>query len=100
LKWIQGVLANMSLLQRQASAYLASTSTQRGIRRQGNAMNLYTGLLFLHGHIADPSLLDDTGYATSTYGNKVANARALRAPWGREDDVADGDKQGGEAKAA
>ena len=51
-------------------------------------MNLYTGLLFLHGHLTDATLFDDTSYATSSYGNKVANARALREPWGREDDVA------------
>jgi hypothetical protein len=51
-------------------------------------MNVYTGLLFLQGHIVDPSVVDD-GYATSSYGNRVANARALREPWGREDDAAD-----------
>ena len=53
-------------------------------------MNLYAGLLFLHGHVTDPSLFADASYATSTYGNRVANARALRASWGREDDVDDG----------
>ena len=65
-------------------------------------MNAYTGLLFLHGHIADPRLFDDgAGYAQATYGNRVANERGLRERWaderrqhhapaeaGREDDIA------------
>ena len=53
-------------------------------------MNTYTGLLFLHGHIVDPQpFADADGYAAPAYGNRVANARALRSPWGREDDAAD-----------
>ena len=39
-------------------------------------MNLFKGLLFLHGHITDPSLLDDD-YASS-YGNKAAAERGFR----------------------
>lgn len=61
-------------------------------------MNVYTGLLFLHGHIADPSLFADASYATSRYGNKVANDRALREPWGREDDIAEA--EAGDSKKA
>ena len=62
-------------------------------------MNVYTGLLFLHGHIADADLFADPatpaapGYGAG-YGNRVANARSLRERWerapaagGREDDV-------------
>jgi hypothetical protein len=53
-------------------------------------MNVYTGLLFLQGHITDASLFaDDAGYATARYGNRVANARALRQPWARDDDAGD-----------
>ena len=66
-------------------------------------MNVYTGLLFLQGHIADARLFaDDAGYGQSSYGNRVANQRGLRERWeserrehhaddagaGREDDVA------------
>ena len=63
-------------------------------------MNVYTGLLFLQGHVVDASLFDDaTGYAQPTYGNRVANERVLRERWenerrehhaadGREEDVA------------
>jgi hypothetical protein len=65
-------------------------------------MNVYTGLLFLHGHVTDASLFDDDAtYATSSYGNRVANARALREPWGREDDASDGERRDADpAKAA
>jgi hypothetical protein len=60
-------------------------------------MNVYTGLLFLHGHIVDPRLVAEpappAAYGTS-YGNRVANARVLRERWereqprtGREDDI-------------
>lgn len=62
-------------------------------------MNVYTGLLFLHGHILDAGLFGDRdGYRESRYGNSAANERALRERWenerrehhpaGREDDVA------------
>jgi hypothetical protein len=62
-------------------------------------MNVYTGLLFLHGHILDAGLLADRdGYREPRYGNSAANQRALRERWenerrehhpgGREDDVA------------
>ena len=67
-------------------------------------MNVYTGLLFLQGHVADPGLFDDdAGYRQRSYGNRVANDRVLRDRWenerrehhapdaaadGREDDVA------------
>ena len=54
-------------------------------------MNLYTSLLFLHGHIADPRVLAPYG---KSYGNRVANDRLLRERWepgerlpGREDDI-------------
>jgi hypothetical protein len=55
-------------------------------------MNIYTGLLFLHGHIADPRLFDEGAEFGRTYGNSVANDRALRERWerkGREDDATD-----------
>jgi len=67
---------------------------------QENAMNVYTGLLFLHGHIIDAGLFaEPEGYRQSSYGNSAANERALRERWenerrehhpagGREDDVA------------
>jgi hypothetical protein len=58
-------------------------------------MNIYTGLLFLQGHIADARVFaGDAGYSRS-YGNDVANQRALRPSWekakdgGREDDIDD-----------
>ena len=54
-------------------------------------MNTYTSLLFLHGHIADASLVRAYG---PSYGNRVANDRLLRERWepgervpGREDDI-------------
>ena len=51
-------------------------------------MNVYTGLLFLQGHIADPGVLgDDAGYGAG-YGNRVANARAARDSWERRDPIA------------
>ena len=56
-------------------------------------MNVYTGLLFLHGHLVDLRAVDpDYG---QTYGNRVANDRVLRESWervtpaGREDDISD-----------
>jgi hypothetical protein len=55
-----------------------------------SAMNIYTGLLFLHGHIADARLFDSDAEFGRTYGNSVANDRALRERWerkGREDDL-------------
>ena len=47
-------------------------------------MNVYTGLLFLQGHIADPRLFDDPGYGQASYGNRVANERGLRDRWDNE----------------
>jgi hypothetical protein len=45
-------------------------------------MNVYTGLLFLQGHIVDASLFaEHDGYRRSSYGNPAANARALRERW-------------------
>jgi hypothetical protein len=57
------------------------------------AMNVYTELLFLHGHVADANLAASFG---RSYGNRVATDRALRERWergertasdGREDDI-------------
>ena len=39
-------------------------------------MNLFKSLLFLEGHITDPSILDDDFAAT--YGNKRASERRFR----------------------
>lgn len=39
-------------------------------------MNLFKGLLFLHGHITDPSLFEDD-YA-SQFGNRIAAERDFR----------------------
>ena len=48
-------------------------------------MNIYTGLLFLHGHVADASLFaGHDGYRQSRYGNSAANERALRERWENE----------------
>jgi hypothetical protein len=48
-------------------------------------MNVYTGLLFLHGHIADARLFaDHDGYRQASYGNPAANERALRERWENE----------------
>ena len=66
-------------------------------------MNVYTGLLFLQGHIADAGLFTRRdGYRQSSYGNPAANERALRERWeserredlpaGREDDMVAGPK--------
>ena len=41
-------------------------------------MNIYTGLLFLHGYRVDIEQLIDYG---PSYGNEVANQRALRESW-------------------
>lgn len=43
-------------------------------------MNLFTGLLFLHGYVTDPDLLVDY---RAGYGNRVANAKATRERWER-----------------
>ena len=43
-------------------------------------MNVYTGLLFLQGHITDAEAFADYG---AGYGNRVANARAARERWER-----------------
>jgi hypothetical protein len=63
-------------------------------------MNIYTGLLFLHGHILDADQFAEPAHAAAdygpSYGNRVANARVLRERWerdnppaGREDDIDD-----------
>jgi hypothetical protein len=50
-------------------------------------MNIFTGLLFLQGHITNSDLagsLADTTPAEDygqTYGNHVANEKQFRAPW-------------------
>jgi hypothetical protein len=95
-------IANISLLRGEASSYLARTSTIRGQRRTENAMNVYTGLLFLQGHIIDPTLFADAepGYGNASYGNRIATARALREPWERGDEVGDGAAGADDAKAA
>ena len=50
-------------------------------------MNIFAGLLFLHGHIsnadlastlAEPTPAEDYG---QTYGNQVANEKQFREPW-------------------
>ena len=59
-------------------------------------MNVYTGLLFLKGHIADVGLFagyDD--YRLPSYGNSAANARALRERW--DDERRQGHPQAGRA---
>ena len=61
-------------------------------------MNVYTGLLFLHGHIVDTRTFAAPADYGPSYGNKVANDRLLRERWenerrehhvhdGREDDL-------------
>jgi hypothetical protein len=61
-------------------------------------MNLYTGLLFLHGHLVDLAPFAEQPEYGPSYGNKVANDRVLRERWanerrahhvdaGREDDL-------------
>ena len=58
-------------------------------------MNIYTGLLFLHGHVADVRTFAEDPEFSPTYGNRVANERALLPSWertsaaGREDDIRD-----------
>ena len=53
------------------------TQAHRARRPQRETdMNLFKGLLFLHGHITDPGLLDDD-YASS-YGNKAAAERRFQ----------------------
>ena len=48
-------------------------------------MNVYTGMLFLQGHIADARLFaDHDGYGQPSYGNPAANERALRERWENE----------------
>jgi hypothetical protein len=42
-------------------------------------MNIYKGLLFLHGHLLEKALTEeDFG---PTYSNRVATEKALREPW-------------------
>jgi hypothetical protein len=49
-------------------------------------MNIYKGLLFLHGHLLESALTeDDFG---PTYGNRVANEKALREHWEPQRDLA------------
>jgi hypothetical protein len=54
---------------------------------EGDVMNIFTGLLFQHGHItnvdlakrlADTKPADDYG---QTYGNQVANEKHFRESW-------------------
>jgi uncharacterized protein (DUF934 family) len=49
-------------------------------------MNIYTGLLFLHGHILDADQFAEPAHAAAdygpSYGNRVANARVLRERYG------------------
>lgn len=42
-------------------------------------MNIFKGLLFLEGHLADPTLLDDS--FGPHYGNQRASERAFREPF-------------------
>ena len=44
-------------------------------------MNVYTGLLFLQGHIVDPGPFAEPARFGPSFGNKVANARAARERW-------------------
>ena len=54
-------------------------------------MNIYTGLLFLHGHFTDAR--QAASYDAPSYGDAVATDRLLRERWepgardGREDDI-------------
>ena len=64
-------------------------------------MNVYTGLLFLQGHIADAGLFagyDD--YRQPSYGNPSANARALRERWENEHRQGHAATEAADAKAA
>jgi hypothetical protein len=47
-------------------------------------MNVYTGLLFLHGHILDANAFADAPEYGPSFGNQVANERGLRDRWERE----------------
>lgn len=50
-------------------------------------MNIFSGLLFLQGHISNTDLVNSLADTTpakdygQTYGNKVANKKALRETW-------------------
>jgi hypothetical protein len=50
-------------------------------------MNIYKGLLFLHGYLLDPKLADDD--FGPTYGNRIASEQALRERWETERDQAE-----------
>jgi len=63
-------------------------------------MNIYTGLLFLQGHIADARLFDGDAEFGRTYGNAVANDRHLRESWERRDGGREDDAGGDVPKAA
>jgi hypothetical protein len=54
-------------------------------------MNLFKGLLFLHGHITDPATLGED--FAPTYGNKAASARALRDRFGSPPDARPDDEE-------
>jgi hypothetical protein len=53
-------------------------------------MNLFKSLLILHGHVTDPSILnepnDDFG---TTYGNKVASGKVFGSVFGRHESTAE-----------
>lgn len=51
-------------------------------------MNLFKGLLFLHGHITDPATLDED--FTQTYGNKVASERTWQERYAQPTFARDG----------
>ena len=50
-------------------------------------MNIFSGLLFMHGHITNPELAKrlagepETEDYGQTYGNHVANEKHFREPW-------------------
>jgi hypothetical protein len=56
-------------------------------KQKEDVMNIFAGLLFLQGHIANPDLaqtLSDHQPAEDygqTYGNHVANEKQFREPW-------------------
>ena len=60
-------------------------------------MNVYTGLLFLQGHIADAELFADYG---AGYGNRVANARAARESWEKREPLELADEPASDRRAA
>src|SRR5690606_37281583 len=77
LKSIQVDLAEMSLFRAKQCAYLACTSSETE-----PGMNIYSGLLFLGGHIADPklarSLVEGTGRRQPAAPSAAARAPTVR----------------------